>query len=396
MLIKSFKEECGRLLTNKINLVVLFIIPIITVILIGVELSQEVINNIPIAVINYDDSTFSRQLVESFDQNETFNVTCYPDSEQDLENLMKNSKVRAGLIIPQNFYTDIMQLKSPTVLMMYDGSHMSITSTAKAKAMEILLTYKAGATIKQLTSRLNMSYKEAFNITQAIQFSNRVLYNPSKSFANFLAPILLAGIVQVGLVLTSTVCVSHDIFYEDKRKRFGYASGKILFYTLFGSLSCMICIITQVGVFHVPFKGSLVNTLILSVGLCFSVSAFCILISSVIKNRMVALVGGAVIFIPNSIMAGTTWPLLSMPVGYQGFARYMPFAHYVNNLRDICLKGLSMGQIMNDVIYLFTFGIIVLVITELFMIFAEKDINDKELTDNGLFRDVQKGIPLDI
>ena len=399
MLIKSFMEECKSMLTNKMNLLVLFILPILCVILIGVELSEGVITNIPIAVINYDDSTFSRQLVETFDKNDTFNITYYPDNEQELEELMKNSKVRAGLIIPKNFYKNIAALKSPTVLMIYDGSHMSITSTAKAKATEILLTYKAGATIQQLTGRLNISYLEAFNITQAFQFNNRMLYNPSKSFKDFLSPVLLVGYIQAAIALVATVSVNPDIFKENKKERLGYASGKVLFYTLCGSLSLMICIILQICLFDVPFKGSLISVLILSFGLCFSVSAFCVLISSVIKNRIVCLTAGAVLFIPNSVMAGTTWPLMSMPSVYQSFAKYMPFAHYANNIRDIYLKGLSIGHILNDVTYLIAFGAIVLILTEIVMLIAEKeekDIDDKDVMDNDLFRDLQKGIPLDI
>lgn len=396
MFIKSFKEECIVFLTNKMNLFILFVLPILCVILLGVELSKGVISDIPIAVINYDDSNFSRQLVDTFDKNETFNVTCYPDNEDELENLIKNSKARVGLVIPKNFYNDIAALKSPTVLMIYDGSHMSITSTAKAKAAEILLTYKAGATIQQLTGRLGISYKEANNITQAFQFNNRMLYNPSKSFKDFLAPILLAGYIQAALALVATVSINQNIFKVTAMKRLGYATGKVLFYTLSGSLSYIICIILQVSLFHIPFKGSLLSVLILSVGLCFAVSAFCILISTLFKNRIIALTAGAVLFIPNSITAGTTWPLISMPSGYQSFARYIPFTHYADNIRDIYLKGISILQIMNDVIYLFVFGIIVVILIELVMIIAEKEIDDKELTDNDLPRDFQKGIPLDI
>jgi len=396
MFIKSFKEECINLYTNKINMLVLFVLPILCVILIGVELSGEVIKDIPVAVINYDDSAFSRKLVETFDKNETFNVEFYPNNEEELEKLMKNSKARVGLIIPKDFYNDIAELKSPTVLMIYDGSHMSITSTAKAKATEILLTYKAGATIQQLTSRLNISYKEAYNITQAFQFNNRMLYNPSKSFENFLAPILLAGYIQSAIALSATLSVNQNIFYEDKKKRLGYATGKILFYTICASLSFMVCIIMQIWIFDVTFIGNLFNAFILSVALSFSVSSFCVLISTVIKNRMVALIGGGVLFIPNSIMAGTTWPLISMPSGYQSFAKYMPFAHYVSNIRNIYLKGLSIEQIMNDIIYLIIFGTIVLALTELVMIIAEKENNEKEIVDNDLSRNHQEGISINI
>jgi len=396
MLINSLKEEYRNALANKITLIVLILIPVLTTLIIGVELSEEVITNIPIGVIDYDGSTFSRQLIDSFDQNETFKVSYYIESEQELETLLENSQIRVGIIIPKNFYNDIMLLKSPTILMIYDGSHMSITSAAKARATEILLTYKAGATIKQLGPRLNLSYEEAFNITQAFQFSNRMLYNPTKSFKDFLAPIFLPGSIQAALALTATVSVNHDVFLEERKKRLGYAFGKILFYTICGTISFILCIILQITLLGITFRGNLIDAFILSMGLSFSVSAFSVLLSGLLKKRIIALIAGAVIFIPNSIMAGTTWPLISMPVGYQAFAKYIPFVHYANNLRNIYLKGITMRVMYKDVIYLFAFGTIVTLLTELAFLFFEGTFKEEESKQHGLPKDYKEGISFDI
>lgn len=379
MLIKSFKEEAKCLLTNKINVLILFILPVIFVFMLGFELSGGVIENIPIAVVNYDNSSFSRQLVDAFDKNETFNVAYYAENEVELEELMRNGKAGAGLIIPENFYSDIASLRSPTVLMIYDGSSMSVTSVAKAKATEILLTYKAGAAINHLTARLNLSYREAYNICQALQLNTRMLYNPSKNFNYFLSPVLIAGYIQAAIALVASISVNHEIYREPAGKRLGYTSGKIMFYTLCGSLSFILCIALQVLIFRLPFKGSILSTLILIFMISFAVSSFSVLISAVIKNRMVALVGGAVIFIPNSVMAGTTWPVISMPPGYQSFAAYMPFAHYANNIRKIYLQGLPVNQIMSDAVYMLIFSVAVLILTELVMAVAAEEIDNKEL-----------------
>ncbi len=396
MLIKSFKDECLGLLKNKMNILVLFIMPLLCVILLGTELSGELISNIPMAVIDHDGTTFSRELTEAFDDNEDFNIVYYPESEEELEKLIKNSKVRVGLIIPKNFYNDITLLKSPTVMMIYDGSHMSITSAAKTKATEILLTYKAGAAIKQLTARLGLSFNEAYNIAQAIKFSTRTLYNPTKSFSNFLAPVLLAGYIQAALALVVTVSVDHNIYSEDRKKRLGYATGKVLFYTMCGTISYMVCITFQVMLFNMPFVGSMMHALILSIALSFAVSAFCVLISALIKNKIVALIGGAVIFIPNSAMAGTTWPLLSMPTGYQSFASIMPFTHYANNIRYVYLKGMSFPQIAGDIMYMIAFGAVWLVLTELVMFIADKKTDSKEVEDDDLSGSLQERIPFNI
>lgn len=388
MLLKSFKDEWKNLFTNKMNLVILFIMPIVIVFIVGSTLSSGVIRDIPMAVIDYDQSNFSRQLIDSFDQNDTFSVTSYSGNEEEMASLIRNSKARVGLVIPRGFYEDVSQLKSPTVEMIYDGSHMSMTSASKAKAMEILLTYKAGATMKQLSGRLGLSYEEAFNITQAFQFSTRKLYNPTQNFNYFLAPVLMAGAIQSAIVLVASVSFSHGIFDEEKKSRVGYASGKILFYGVCGALSYLICILIQVKVLGIPFRGRVIDALILSAGLSLAVSAFSVLISVVMKNRMIAVVGAAVVFIPNSIMAGTTWPLISMPVGYQGFAKIMPFARYVNNIRDIYLKGIGMDSLKNDVLYLFAFGLGFMCFAEIVVRIVPQNYHQEELINEELSRSI--------
>ena len=94
---------------------------------------------------------------------------------------------------------------------------------------------------------------------------------------------------------------------------------------------------------------------------------------------MVALVGAGLMIIPNSIMAGTTWPLMSMPTGYQAFASYIPFIHFVDNYRNIFLKGAVLDNMTSDLAYMFGFGAVTIIIAEFVVITIEKG---KENTKN--------------
>lgn len=387
MIYKSFLEEAKKLFTKKMNFVVLFILPLATVLMMGVELDDEVISNIPMAVIDQDESAFSRQLIKAFDDNDTFDVVSYPETEGAMETMMKNSTVRVGMVIPKDFYKDIAALNSPSVLMVYDGSHMSITSAAKSKAVEILLTYKAGASVKQLSGRLGINEDAALNIARVFKFENRFLYNPSKSFEDFLAPILMAGYVQAAIALVATLAIDHRIYQWDNRKRLGHGTGKIFFYTFASVISYLMCVWVQVGIFDMPFKGNIGPLILLTTGLCFAVSSFSVMVSALFRNRMVALIAGGVLFIPNSVMAGTTWPLNAMPIGYQGFANYLPFVHFASNLRDVYLKGSGLDQFGGNVAYMFIFGGVVLLITELVLVIANREPGEE--ADHDLSGNVQ-------
>jgi ABC-2 type transport system permease protein len=393
-MIKSFKEELKILVEGKTNIVVLFILPLIVVLILGVELSGEVLTEIPIVVVDHDGSSFSMDLAQQFDSNETFDVKYRVDSNEELEKLIRNSKARAGIIIPEGFYDDIMGLESPSIAMIYDGSNMSVTSAAKAKATEILLTYKAGITSKQLMARLGMSYEDSLETAQGFIFRSKTLYNPSKSFQDFLTPMLVAGIIQIAIALCAATSIKHEMLNMDKKKRLGYAAGKVIFFTFIGTSMYIICTSILAKVIGIPFRGSMRDVILMSFGLCFAVASFTVLISAVIRKKMVAIVGAGLFIIPNSMMAGTTWPLISMLSGYHAFANYIPFIHFVDNYRNIFLKGSMIGEMTDDLVYMLCFGAVFLVLAEIVVIFMETGKEDSDNED--ISENIQKRVSVDI
>jgi len=394
VMIRSFKEEVKMLVKEKANIIVLFVLPLLLVLILGVEMSGEVLTEIPIVVVDHDESAFSMDLIQQFDSNETFSIKYRTDRDEELEELIRNSKARAGIIIPEGFYDDIEGLESPSIVMIYDGSNMSVSSAAKAKATEILLTYKAGITSKQLMGRLGMSYENSIKTTQGFIFRSKALYNPVKSFQDFLTPMLVAGIIQIAVALCAATSIRHEMLDRDKKKRLGYVSGKVLFYTICGTFMYIVSTALLANVLGIPFEGNMTDVILMSIGLSFAVSSFCVLISAVIKNKMVALVGGGLMIIPNSIMAGTTWPLISMPKGYQAFASYIPFIHFVDNYRNIFLKGAVLGDMTNDLVYMFGFGLVALIIAEFVVTIMETGKEDSENED--ISGSIQKRVSFDI
>jgi len=209
-----------------------------------------------------------------------------------------------------------------------------------------------------------------------------------------LTPMLVAGIIQISVALCAATSVRNEILDKYKKKRLGYVSGKVLFYTICGTFMYIVSTALLANVLGIPFEGNMTDVILMSIGLSFAVSSFCVLISAVIKNKMVALVGGGLMIIPNSIMAGTTWPLISMPKGYQAFASYIPFIHFVDNYRNIFLKGAVLGDMTNDLVYMFGFGLVALIIAEFVVTIMETGKEDSENED--ISGSIQKRVSFDI
>ncbi len=358
----SMKNELNKMLNEKMILIVIIIIPILVNFLLGYEFSKGGVDHIPMAVIDRDNTSLSRMIVQQFNENEMFNIKYYIDDSDRMERLIQNSKIRVGMIIPKDFSRDVYGMKSPNVLMVYDGSHMPITASVKAKASEILLTLKTGTLIKMLQAKLNMHHDSAYKMATALGFKNMTLYNSSKSYKNFLNIGFVLALVQSGIALMCASSIRKEELEDAKYKNIGNMVGKICFYSALGFLALTINILILIHRFNIPFRGNLSNAIILSIALAISVSTFSVSISSWIRDDMISTIVNAVIFVPNTIMIGYTWPVLSMINPYKSLAGYYPFYHYADNMRDIFLKGLSAKYLYDDFVWYGYFITIVLII----------------------------------
>lgn len=362
-MLTSLSKECKKLFHNKMIFVVMLLIPFLVNLLLGYEFSKDQIQNISMAVWDQDNSSLSRMILQHFRENEIFDIRYAVENSEDIKDLFDQSKVKVAMIIPKDFGQEVMALHSPTVMMLYDGSHMSIAAAAKTRASEILLTLKAGILIKFLEGKMNLPASVAEKMALSIKFSNRVLYNPAKSFKNFLNPGFGTAIVQTGIVLMGAVAIHPEEMGETKRKKIGYFFAKLLFYTLLGWLGLMMSILLQKNLFLIPFRGSLGDAALLSLWMSASAAAFSIMVSVWVKNKLLATQMNAILFIPSTIIVGYTWPIMAMPEGYQRIAFYMPFHHYVHNLRNIFLKGTPLSSMGTDIHWFMGFMAIVCLIS---------------------------------
>lgn len=338
-MLESINEEIHKLKTDKLMLIVCLIIPICVNLIIGWQLTKGVIDHVPMAIVDYDDSQLSRQIIRYFKENEAFDVTYQIQDEAELKKLLDESKVRVGMVIPKDFSADVTSLKSPNVLMMYDGSHMSMVSVAKAKASEILISVRVGAATTQIQNRLNKSYDEAFTMAMPIRFETRMLYNPAKNFNYFMTPGYGTIICQLGIAFMAVVSVTVNWDREKKRNDLGYIVGKVFFYGILGSMAIITNLMVQIHIFNIPYRGTLMAGIAMSMLFIFAAAALAVAVSAWFNNRVLAMAVVGLLLIPNSIMAGYTWPVMSMIPSYKWMSKFIPFTHYGDNIRDLFLKG---------------------------------------------------------
>ncbi|AWI07684.1 ABC transporter permease [Clostridium drakei] len=329
----------------------IFLIPIACSFILGSEMREGVIKNIPTVIVDHDNSSYSQMLIKEIKNNEIFNITNYSDNDSDVKNLIENNKVRVGVIIPKSFAKDLTGGNAPKVLIFYDGSQMSITSAAKSRMDEILLTIKTGYIQQVMQGKLGIMPEMSRNYMLPMYFNYRILNNPARNYTNFLNIGMLISVAQVCFVMLGADMVK-------KEKHYFSIWIKTILGGLAGTVSTLITLAIQVKYYGVPFRGTTKETVLLTMLFCIAIVSYGVLIRLIVNQKILSIQIGAVTVLPTSILGGYTFPILAMPEFFQNLSTILPFVHYAGPMRRIFLVGIGAEYINSEIIWFIKFTIL--------------------------------------
>lgn len=333
----EFKLQHSKVL---MTILIFLIIPTVVGVALGYEMGYNRIERIPITVADYDNSDFSRSLVEYVADNDIFIVAEYASSNKQVEESISHGKTLAALIIPENFYADMQSGKGPKVEVLYDGTQMSVASSAKAAMSEILVTVKAGYMKQIYQGKLSAVESDAMKQIQPIGATYRTLFNPAKNYRNFLLPGMLAALMQVGFGIIG--------LERAKEERCGFfrSTAKILGWGLASAVSLVICLGIQWAFFALPYRGSLSAGALMTVFFAVSMTGFGFVMGRIIPDKVFATQLTCVLILPTSILGGYTFPVMAMPEPLQKLSVIWPLTYYGDGIRSLCMKDIGLSYFM--------------------------------------------------
>ncbi|WML36776.1 ABC transporter permease [Clostridium sp. OS1-26] len=357
-------------------------IPIICSFVLGYQMKQHQVQHIPTIVVDHDNSQFSKMLINEIKTNEIFNVTNYSDRDEDVKDLMGQEKVRVGVIIPKDFSKDLVNGNAPKVLIFYDGSQMAVSSAAKARMSEILLSIKTGYLEKLVQGKLGKMPEVSRDYVLPMYFNYRVLNNPTRNYINFLIPGMIISLIQVSLVMMGV-----DIVKEDE-KNYLWLWIKGILGGLLGVISIGISLAIQFKYFAVPFRGTFNGAAILTVLYSIGLVNYGVLIRLILPEKVLALQVASIPILLTTILAGFTFPLLAMPSYFHKLAEFLPFLHYGEVIRDLCLKDIGISYILPQINWMIKFVLYMWIAS--FGVFMLKKIVKKKYTSIKSKKDHQQ------
>lgn len=322
------RREIYRVARQPMYWLLTVILPIVAFAFFAVLLYKGVARDIPIAVVDQDNSTLSRKVTQMIDATPTAWVAYGVQGMEEAERLMLQGKVMGIVLIPDFFEKNILN-NSQTHLESYlTGTNITVNGLLAKDLQTTVTTFTAGIQL-QLLMKQGLTEKQAMAQLMPVRFDKHVLFNPHINYGYYLSPSFMPMMLLIFTIMATIFVIGTELKNGTAREWYDTAggsvfaayAGKILPITVIMFLMSELMLLVIFKVVGVPLNGSL--TVITISNLLFILS----------YQSLVSGIGttGAMVEFQRLIAKGANIPqatATTQPVIYQSHNLFNPYLGY--------------------------------------------------------------------
>lgn len=331
-------KETQHIMRDRRTMMILFGMPIILMLIFGFAISTDVRNVRTVVVMSQIDHQTQR-MINALDESEYFNVLYKVHTPAEAEQLIRNQKADMGIVFSTDFAS-----KHGGIQLITDGTDPNMAQQYNNYASQIMGTQLMNVMQRKASSAIAL----------------KMLYNPQmKSSYNF-----VPGIMGILLMLICAMMTSISIVREKERgtmevllvspvRPFLIILAKAVPYLVLAFVVLLAILLMSRFVLFVPIAGSLWLILLVSTIYIFMALSLGLLISTIAKTQMAALLMSAVMLLmPCTMLSGMMFPIESMPHVLQWVAALIPPRYYISAMRKLLIMGVSFRYVLSEVVTL--------------------------------------------
>ena len=340
MLVKEFIQVFRDTRTRTL----LFVPPIVQMLIFGYAATLEV-RHIPIAVLDYDNSQVSRELLSRFTASPYFDVRTYLSDRREIGNLIDRGGVTVALQINGGFAQDLGKGQTARLQVIVDSSNSNTALIAVGYINQIAARF---AQELQRTQLLRTAPFAPSRIP-SIVLERRPLFNVNFDSQWFFVPGVIGNLILVMVVSLTAFAVVREREIGTLEQimvtpigRLEFILGKTVPFFLIGLFDTTLVSLVGTFWFGVPFRGSIGVLTIGSILFILCMLGIGLFISTISMTQQQAMVSGFFFNMPAITFSGFGTPISSMPEWLQALTYLNPLRHFLEVLRGVYLKGVGL------------------------------------------------------
>lgn len=356
------KREFRLFFTNKTMLSVFFMAPVFYALLIGFTYQSGKVENIPVILVNHDNTPLSNQVVEMLQDSKSLKILNYISEPANLKDETIKTEAAAVIVIPERFEAMMLQKKYPEVNVYVNTSNVLTANFATKAIQQILGTFSAGAEIKALQKK-GLNADIAKTQFEPFKANYITLFNTTSNYLIFMWPAMMAVVLQQVILLAMAVTFSEEFKRESFLKDF---AGKEKYAIVVMTIKCLpIWIFANFNIlffylcslyFKIPAPDHIGNFFLLTAAFVIAATNLGVLVSILVPDALKATQILMVIASPAFIISGFTWPSYAMPEFIKSFTAIIPLTPYLEALKIMVVQNGSDFLTKKHLVHLLILG----------------------------------------
>lgn len=357
----AFVEEMKTIFTDGGAILLLIVAVTIYPVVYSIAYKNNVVRDIPVAVVDLDRSQLSRQMSRMLDATKEVAVHTETGNMEEAQKLFWDGTARGIILIPSDFEKGLLKGEQSDITVYCDASYFLIYKETLTGLIQSSGTLSAGVEIKRLIASGALP-DAAMQQRDPMKLNIYQLYNPSGAYGSYVMPGLILIVIQqtlligIGMIGGARKERGDSVIAGDPARRrktiFPIILGKAFAYFVIYVFNVLFTQIIIYKWFGFPDKGSIADTAILMVPYIFSIIFLGLSISLLLRRRehsimLMVFLSPVVLF-----LSGMSWPENAIPPLLYKIAHIFPSTTMVPAFLRLRTMGASLSDIRPELIFL--------------------------------------------
>lgn len=339
-------REWRRMTSRRLYLGVCLILPLFTLFFMATIFGNGQMENIPIGIVDQDNTATSRAIVRNISAVPTFAVTEHFVNEAAARKAVQQKEIYGYLSIPPRFEQDAITGKNASISYYYHYALLSVGGELMSAFETVLAPVSLSPVVMQAVA-LGVGQDRITTFLLPVQASNHPIYNPSLDYSVYLSQPFFFVLFQILILLTTVYVVGIEIKFKTADGWLAAAggnmvtaiAGKLLPYTIIYILIGWLANYVMFGMLHIPFQGSwwlmnLMTALFIVATQAFGLFLFSLFPAISLVISVVSMVGSL-----GATLSGVTFPVSNMYPIVRTASYLFPVRHFTEMMQTMLYGG---------------------------------------------------------
>lgn len=360
---KVLYRELHSMVKHPIYVIMIVILPLVSYLFFTSLMPEGLPERLPMGIIDHDNSIVSRKVIRQIDATSQSKVTGHYLNFGEANSDLQTGKIFGFLEIPANFERDVSLRKQPKVWFYYTQAFY-IPGSLTLKNLSYMMSITSGGINLQTRRLRGQTERESMAQIQPIVPDVHPIGNPYVNYSVYLIDILIPGVLELIILLTSAYVVGVELKHKTSRQWikltdysfFKALTAKMLPYTFAFTIMGILYDVILFRFMHYPMNANILWMFLDTFMLVISSQCVGIFLIGLTPRLRDGLSFASLYGVLAFSFSGFSFPIEGMIPPMQGLSTIFPLRYYFKIYQNFALNGLSFqyvtGAFLSYMVYL--------------------------------------------